>query len=340
VHGNTTGAVKLNDIILHDSSGIPTDISGNVIKDAVDEHIFWLPTTMPKYGFDDDPSIVWGRRFSDSIIEERLSFLKYTASQIDQISKRDGHVVKLDDDRQYIDLTHPFGWYAFGHLHDSLQRLHSIKDLLESRNDMPIKFIISNPRAIQGFHDHLNALAGYNIPTDDILIARMGYSYRIKNYIKPNIQSVYTNFTSEIFTWLYNKYLYYFPRKDISKTRLYLTRNHISPGKRGVINEARVVEELSSLGFTIVYGNEPLAQIHSMFSRAEIVMGAHGSLFANTIFCPPDCRVIEYCAHNRLDYSFRNKKKLVKSYEHNAIEADTNFNIEIPVGHAMAQLRK
>jgi hypothetical protein len=325
VNGQSSGRLELTDVTLVCGCGVPLDSTGQVINATVDEHLFWLPTTMPRYGYTDDR-----KKFSPAIITERLHFLNYYARELRTIAHRNGKANTLPDDAIYIDLTHPFGWYAFGHLHDSLQRLFNVRDLLSENQHKPLKFIVSDPFRVSDFLDHLQAVVGFRLAKGQVIQALKGHTYEIKRYIKPAMSSVYTNFTAQVFYWLHSQYASYFPLKDVSRVRLYLARNHVVPGSRGVKNEDELLPMLHEADFIIVKGNESLAEIHQLFSRAELVLGAHGSLFANTIFCPADCTVVEYCSNNRVDHSFRLKKKLTNNYEHRIVNGDVKFNIFIP----------
>jgi capsular polysaccharide biosynthesis protein len=74
--------------------------------------------------------------------------------------------------------------------------------------------------------------------------------------------------------------------------RIYISRNK---GKtRRVIQEERIIEVLTSYGFTVVYPeNLSVAQQIKMFSEVEAVVSPHGAALTNTIFCSPGTRVIE-----------------------------------------------
>jgi capsular polysaccharide biosynthesis protein len=112
---------------------------------------------------------------------------------------------------------------------------------------------------------------------------------------------------------------------------LYLSRNHVRPGVRGVINEDEVIKYLTSRNFTILNGAESLEETYYLFSRATKIIGPHGSLFANTMFCKEDCHILEYCPSNRIDGTFLNKLKKAKKYKQIIVESDESFNIFIDI---------
>ena len=153
--------------------------------------------------------------------------------------------------------------------------------------------------------------------------------YNFKNLYVPYSPAMLTNFTDSTYPWLIRNYLKKFIDHNKPIPGLYLTRNHVIPGARGVLNESEVVEKLTNKGFVVVTGNESLKEIINLFYYAECIVGAHGSLFANTIFSKPTCKVFEFCPHNRIDYSFKSKYKAVKEYMHLIVNGDVNFNIDI-----------
>jgi len=144
------------------------------------------------------------------------------------------------------------------------------------------------------------------------------------------MSSVYTNFREDVYSWIREKYQNYFQSNSLGpKINLYLSRNHIKPGSRSVLNESEILPILRGEGFVVLKGNESLAEIYRLFSLASLVVGPHGSLFANTIFCSSACRVIEFCPKNRIDKSFLRKQKETVFYEQVTLDADENYNISI-----------
>jgi len=143
-----------------------------------------------------------------------------------------------------------------------------------------------------------------------------------------------TTFTKECHKWLHSSYLAYFniDYNPSSRKPIYLSRNHIVPGKRGVVNESDILEYLTSFDTIILTGAEPLREIVNAFHHASAVIGPHGSLFANLLFSKEDCLIVEYCSSNRVDKSFLLKQKYAKDYHQIIVDADENFNIHIDIG--------
>ena len=63
-------------------------------------------------------------------------------------------------------------------------------------------------------------------------------------------------------------------------------------GRRGLVNEAEVEQELARHGFEVI---EPEGQtdLHLSLGQASHVVGIHGAALANLVFCAPGTRVLE-----------------------------------------------
>lgn len=298
-------------------------LEGNsLIKEVADEQIYWLPTTLSSKWLID-------RKFDAKIVNERAKFLEYQARESHRLLTKHKAITVLDENNIYVDLTHPFGWYAFGHLHDSLQRVFNVKDfVLDNKNK--VKFLVSRHDRVNDFFEHLSVFAGYKVTKDDVVLIEDGV-YAVGHVVKPNSPSVYTNFREDVYEWMILRYKNYFETGSINlqRKKLYLTRNHVKPGSRGVSNEDDFIHLLENSGFTIVRGNESLELMYHLFSSAERIIGPHGSLFANSIFAPKDCSILEFCPDNRVDTSFLRKEKVAVDYQQILLQGDELFNVNI-----------
>lgn len=72
----------------------------------------------------------------------------------------------------------------------------------------------------------------------------------------------------------------------------YITR--IKSGRRRILNESTLTEQLRRLGFSL-YAMEDLTLEEQMrlFSSSEVICGIHSAAFANLVFCEPGTKVIE-----------------------------------------------
>ena len=285
----------------------------NLIDNLLHETFYWSPRCFDQQHSKaySDPEVLQG------VLQERRAHLNELKSKI--FANRDEGLIKL---KTAVYLLHPFSWYAYGHLNDSLLRLKSIESL-NLLKDVPI--LVSRFDRVVDFELHLEALLGFK---PNIIEVQKGQKVFVENLVVPINNSVYTSFIKSDYIWLREKYLEYFKIRELNAKpyRLYLSRNHVTEGGRSVINEAEVEELLHSQGFITLRGTEPIQKIVEYFYYAECVVGYHGSLFANLAYSKEDCRVLEFCAKNREDHSFQGKYKLVKDYQYHLIDADEKFN--------------
>ncbi len=299
------------DVILDGQTGILIDSTGKLIKEQADEALFWLPTTLSR-------SL---RAGSTKEFEEtrRTDFLK-TRAQI--LHAERNALSRLDTDINYIYMMHPFGFFAFGHFFDSIQRLYQSLQIVPT----PRKILHSDARRIVEFTTHMQKIG---VHSDDLVCVSKRIAVRVPRLWISPWQEWPAKIHPEIFNWLYRAYTRSVSRTE--PTRLYLSRNHVRAGERGVLNENTLLKLLDAHNFQILDGSESLETILSLFNNAEMIIAPHGSMLANTMFCQSHCRIIEFCPDNRKDLSFKLKIKKTQHYEQIFCSADNNYNIEIPL---------
>jgi capsular polysaccharide biosynthesis protein len=299
----------LRDVTLVYPRGLILDSSGRVVMDQMDEVLCWSPDWFGRY--------VNGEPNLDREYLSRTNILKEIATVVHSSRST---MSRLDENVDYVYMCHPFGFFAYGHFFDSLQRLRYVENIPGDK-----KSVIHSPaERVVGFVEHMKKF-GF-LESDLFRFERSVVVPRL--WVTP-WQSPPAQIGKDLFPWIYD--LYTKGTFSGDRVRLYLSRNHVRPGSRGVLNESDVVSFLSSNGFLVVTGEESISQIVGLFHNAEVVVGAHGSLFANSMFCRDDCQIVEYCPDNRVDYSFKGKRKLAKKYHHMVVPGDDNFNIEIPI---------
>jgi hypothetical protein len=302
------------------SNGILFDKDGVVLPETLDEHIFWNPSCISRFMHD------------KNILNKQVQIRRRDLKNKHEQALKHSDFINVDN---CVDLTHPFGFYAFGHLFDTLQRLYSIKSQIQDPN---IKFIVSRYHRITDFTKHLSALSERDIRKEDLLVANK-LNLRIHNLKYSLSPTIPTEIDRDAYSWILERYFSLFNIKNIEpKYNLYLSRNHIKAGSRGVINEKEVIETLSKKEFIILNGQEPLDLVVEYFANAKIIIGAHGSMFTNSIFCNPETKIIEFCPNNRACYNFRNTFKIAENYRHILIEADESFNITIDTDALKSEL--
>ena len=134
------------------------------------------------------------------------------------------------------------------------------------------------------------------------------------------------------------------------RERLYVSRRDARVRK--LVNEDEVEAALAPLGFrTIVPGEMPVREQIAAFSRASVIVGAHGAAFGNLVFAPPGAQVVEinsaFKSHIR-DFPFLAKlagigftSVVSDDYDFSRSEpyqADTDFRVD--VDEVMAALRR
>jgi hypothetical protein len=288
------------------------DANGNLVLQANNENLLWHGGCIHRFR----SKLGYGPRS----LERALTLQQQVTARLNQEPE------VLDVDRPCIFLGHAFGWHAYGHLHDSLQRLYF--PLAECKAGQWTAVVSRHDRVV-GFTDHLSALLARTITEADLLTLGNSHCYRFRKLIYAHAPATLTNFTPESLAWVNDAYRSYFASNKEWPRGIYLSRNHVRPGERGVRNEQAVVDLLSRHGFVVVRGDEPLAEIVGLFTHAGKIVGAHGSLFANTFLCNQNAHILELCPSNRVDVTFRNKLKLTSSYEQILVNADAKHNIEI-----------
>ncbi|OCR00908.1 hypothetical protein BCD67_24450 [Oscillatoriales cyanobacterium USR001] len=85
--------------------------------------------------------------------------------------------------------------------------------------------------------------------------------------------------------------------------RIYISRNKAR--YRRVLNEEKVIEELSKFGFVrILLESLPLSEQIALFFHAKVIVAPHGSGLTNTIFCQTGTKVIELVSPHYIGHYF------------------------------------
>ena len=234
----------------------------------------------------------------------------------------------MDDTYQYVNLLHAHGHYVFGEFHDVLQRLYIIDKLNIPKHNL--RLLCHSNSSVSEFEYYLTHL-GY--ASEQIMYLDSKLTYHIPNMIHiPNL-TYPTHITQHTRYWFYTKYAkqYYDP---LCKYKLYLSRNSYNATKRRVNNENEIIEYLQSHGFIILTGSEPLCEIIKYFANAVMIIFPHGSLLRNNIHCGNKPYTIEFCAHNRVNYSFVHMSNIYNApHKFNIVQADDNYNFDIDIDY-------
>ncbi len=219
---------------------------------------------------------------------------------------------------RYIHGLHFFNFYVFGHLFDTLQSFKLVEDLglngtLLVNQDQP---------HIIDFDSHMSCF-GY--PKEKRLeLDVLNNVYRVPELILPSFALQPNCFAYEFKDWLLSKYMS-LPglELDDEPRKLYLARYG---NGRNVINQKAIIEEFTDL--TPVWGTEPLLHQIKMFNSAKFIIGYHGSVFKNILFCKNNPKIVEFCSDQRIDRCFEEQSKELRisdDYEFIEIETDQRF---------------
>lgn len=316
---NFTGLGKsayiFEDVFIDTKTGLVLDESKNVLWEVAYEALFWNPVI--KGDVLKSPN-----KLQEVIIEKKNKFTE----ELESITSEEfENCYKFGADQQVIYMLHAFGWYPYGHLHDSIQRLFPWRDFFFEN---PL-VLVSRTNKVVDFDLHINA-AGFESSS-------IHRAHKFSRIVKvPKLffgvsPAVYTSFTDESLKWITNGYRKVFGAPKNTITGIYLSRNSVKQGSRGVLNDLDVQEFLIKKGFVIVNGSESLEQIYNLFASAKYIVAPHGSLLANSIFCGDSSRIIEFCPDNREDHSFQLKNKHCLDYHYFLLKGDENFNVSIPL---------
>ena len=82
------------------------------------------------------------------------------------------------------------------------------------------------------------------------------------------------------------------PAREEAAERIYVSRQR--SGKRRIHDHDSLEPVLDRLGFTTIYPeNHTVAEQARLFHGARVIFGAHGSGFANLVFCRPGTTLVE-----------------------------------------------
>ncbi|OEY86884.1 capsular biosynthesis protein [Wolbachia pipientis] len=153
-----------------------------------------------------------------------------------------------------------------------------------------------------------------NIPPEKLLIINGDCVIQATNLIVPSVPFIPIK-GSPLPDWLKNDLKAIFLTKQDNTVvwdRIYISRANAS--MRRIINEKELITELEKIGFKVIHLEllSPYEQAQ-IFNHAQVIVGPHGSGFANLIFTNPGCKVVE------IDYDkprsfYRQMSKIMSCY--------------------------
>tara|TARA_Y100000592_G_scaffold18799_1_gene28759 strand:- start:14419 stop:15405 length:987 start_codon:yes stop_codon:yes gene_type:complete len=256
----------------------------------------------------------------------------------EEINLKQFEIKELSTNEDYIFAHHFHNIYVFGHVWDVFQDLEKI-ELLNLSN--PKLIVPQMTNHVNDLKFHLE-LFGYS--EDKILSLNLpGHKpcnvlYKIPKLYYPSPTAYPSQISKGGRDYLNSKYSKLCSNEK-EETKLYLKRP--SAKSRSVLNDEEIIKFLKDEGFTIVSGKEGIREHIKLFKNASIIIGAHGSLFRNMIFCEKSPVVYELCPSTRIDYNFLGiSKTLDMNYNWLKVEADEYFNISIDIDFLHNILKK
>jgi capsular polysaccharide biosynthesis protein len=130
-----------------------------------------------------------------------------------------------------------------------------------------------------------------DIPDERLLMLPKGIAVHCREILVPVMVRNHPRMRDAI-TWLRAKLAAYISPADEANERLFVSRRDSSV--RVLLNESEIESALADLGFkTVVLGELSVVDQIRCFSRASVIVGAHGAGLSNLIFAPAHSRVVE-----------------------------------------------
>jgi len=259
--------------------------------------------------------------------ENNIPLKDYTENKI-----KSGNLKKLDN-KQYI-YAYPYhNIYVYGHLWDSFRQIKEIEE-----NNIKGSLLLGiESRHITNLYHHLD-IFGYD-RSKTLSCDCMNYVYFVPNLIVP-VDGVYmSRLNKDEFEWLRNRYFYKNKLMNVSKInnddkfKLYLSRGSSNSDYRSVINDNEVSDFLLKNGYIKITGNESLEEHIYYFSNATHIIGYHGAIFKNCIFCCKQPIIHEFCSKN-CEKCFLNVSdtcEITKNHQQIKIDSDDRYNTTIDI---------
>lgn len=224
-----------------------------------------------------------------------------------------------------------FNKQIFGHLWDTIQSLKNVEGGTLLYNEQ------SEVVDLEKHWDAFGYRSDQRLPIDVI-----DNNFLIPDLIVPQMVIAPNMIHSNYVEWLLNHYYAWAkPYLDNIPRKLYLSRHGCA--SRKVLNEDKIKERLRRKGFITVTGQEPLELMIRLFYSATTIVGYHGSLFRNILFCNNDPHVVELCAGPRMeDPSFPRIAKVrgLTRYNREEVACDEEYNTRIPAKWLVNRLEK
>ena len=269
------------------------DIDKNPIFEASNEILYWQPSCM-NMGLS-------GAEHAQEITKRQEKMRTDAAAiNIDNLIRISGQKFET------IYLMHSLGWYPYGHLFDTLQRLFQIETPDKDRR----RLLVSDPRGRVSDFAGLVGMLGYGV-NQLLSVPPQAEGFILDRLRVPQSPATVTQFTHQTMEWIRKCYLENDSYQKFSHRfskylpvpgdgfALFLDRSSVKSRNISNIDEVlRTIQGQFSQVITFT-GSESVLEMLYLFSHAKLIVGAHGAMFVNTVFCCPGARIIEFYPSNR-----------------------------------------
>jgi capsular polysaccharide biosynthesis protein len=225
-------------------------------------------------------------------------YLNEAAQYYYDVTDHPEKLITLDGDTTYLAVHHP--WFNYYHwICESIFRLWMVRHQFD-------KVILILPEYYKDADFIVGSLEPFKIK--NIFYIPKGKSLMVKNICLPQIKSVCDSYNAMQVKQVrdfYKNYVLHEKKMSVNQIdKLYVSRRFAK--RRQVMDEDRILEILKKYGFTIFYPEKFtfLEQV-AIFSRAEYLVGEHGSGLTNLLFMPKNSSLLELHKNqtNELDHS-------------------------------------
>ncbi len=227
-----------------------------------------------------------GSFFDISEISQDIEYKDYNKTKLVIDTE---NAIQVSESVLFLDYIYDF--YNFGEFWDIIKRL------IYFNKEEPVELYGLSQNRILNIEKYFSAFKITYPPkycrdykyTDVLTETNKGSTYFFK---KLYITTINNSCRGEINPWSAFKMNELFNPHEVSEKgyNLYLTRGK---EKRGIVNEEHIIQNLLGLGFIILDGSETLDKQMYYFTNAKIIIGAHGSLMKNIVWCKKNPLFIE-----------------------------------------------
>ena len=265
------------------------NLKGNFIKENALENVYYYKNQFYNYK---------GEIMNLSFLDKDMEYghFKNKRNKNEKIKKINNEDLKnavIIEDNNIFYLDYIYGFYNFGEFWDCIIRL------LYTKNISNYQLFHLNKNRIYYINYYFNKLNLEFPNKNNNLIIKNEYNDNILFFNKIHFTNIYNisrgYFDSHI-AYKFNKIYNNIVVSD-KNYMLYLKRGSYG---RELKNEDILINKLSKLdNFIVIDGKETLEDMISYWTNAVFVIGAHGSLFKNMIYCKKNPIFIELCPLSR-----------------------------------------